>query len=97
MHFKANHCNQTSNNEKLTQPDIPVVAPKPKCRDNHDECENWASTGECTSNSAFMQQECRKSCHAAPCPSKPLPIPKVQNTSKTVETENIMTPITGEQ
>ncbi|KAL7470118.1 hypothetical protein ACHAXS_011509, partial [Conticribra weissflogii] len=32
------------------------------CRDDHPECENWGSQGECVNNPNYMLLNCRKSC-----------------------------------
>ena len=32
------------------------------CGDDHEECEMWASVGECESNRVFMEYSCRSSC-----------------------------------
>ena len=36
--------------------------PNPECVDNHDDCEQWASTGECKVNPNYMLYNCMKSC-----------------------------------
>jgi hypothetical protein len=33
------------------------------CEDNHDECDAWASLGECFANPKYMNLECQKSCN----------------------------------
>ncbi len=37
-----------------------------ECTDNRNECADWARTGECESNPAFMVNECRRSCGFCP-------------------------------
>ena len=32
------------------------------CADDHENCEFWASQGECARNAAFMKEHCAKSC-----------------------------------
>ncbi len=32
------------------------------CRDNSEECETWASQGECDANPVYMLNECQESC-----------------------------------
>lgn len=33
-----------------------------KCRDAHEQCEEWASGGECSSNTGYMHSQCKISC-----------------------------------
>jgi len=33
-----------------------------RCRNDHKECEDWASKGECENNREYLQYACRKSC-----------------------------------
>lgn len=35
----------------------------PSCQDDDEECEGWASDGECDDNPKFMHAKCKKSCH----------------------------------
>ena len=37
-------------------------APPPPCRDEHEDCEFFASEGECDNNVHWMQKNCKKSC-----------------------------------
>jgi hypothetical protein len=37
------------------------------CQDLNESCEIWASTGECTSNPAYMHLKCPKSCSICDC------------------------------
>merc|ERR1712117_145012 len=39
----------------------PTPAPQP-CTDDNQDCEYWASLGECESNPSYMLETCRKSC-----------------------------------
>lgn len=36
------------------------------CKDNHQQCEEWANTGECDKNPKFMHSNCQKSCLTCP-------------------------------
>ena len=33
-----------------------------KCIDNHENCDFWASLGECSNNAPYMRKNCMKSC-----------------------------------
>jgi len=33
-----------------------------ECQDGHKFCKDWASRGECTTNSQWMSVNCKKSC-----------------------------------
>jgi len=47
--------------------ELPKELPKlesvtPGCVDKNENCQNWAASGECTNNPAFMEGACTKSC-----------------------------------
>mmetsp|Transcript_512 Transcript_512/g.767 ORF Transcript_512/g.767 Transcript_512/m.767 type:complete len:514 (-) Transcript_512:113-1654(-) len=44
----------------------------PACGDSHENCENWASLGECNANPAFMLPNCRSSCKTCDLDGKEL-------------------------
>jgi len=37
-----------------------------KCKDTHEECEHWASLGECDANPNYMRVNCARSCNSCP-------------------------------
>jgi len=41
------------------------------CKDDHDNCVDWASAGECKKNPGFMGMTCPKSCDTCPKPVDP--------------------------
>ena len=41
------------------------------CTDRHEDCGDWAATGECKKNPGYMLESCRASCNA--CPEAPSP------------------------
>lgn len=47
----------------VSSPWMGVAQAAADCLDMDENCEYWASVGECTKNSLYMRQECRKSCH----------------------------------
>merc|ERR1719356_1278416 len=61
----------------------PTQAPTPApttgpCTDDNENCEYWASVGECEANPAYMLENCRKSCGVcspAPTPTTAAPTP----------------------
>jgi len=57
-----------------TPPPAPTPTPAPSpCTDDNDNCEYWASVGECEANPGYMLVNCRKSC--AVCSPGPVPTP----------------------
>merc|ERR1712045_998116 len=46
----------------------PTPAPQP-CTDDNQNCEYWASLGECEANPGYMLTTCRKSCDVCPNPT----------------------------
>merc|ERR1740121_286051 len=58
----------------------PTQAPTPAptdgpCTDDNENCEQWASVGECDANPGYMLVNCRKSCAACSSPG-PVPTPQ---------------------
>lgn len=48
----------------------------PDCVDAHEECKGWAAKGyQCTANSYYMRQACRKSCNVRNCAGRAPPRP----------------------
>lgn len=43
-------------------PDL-TPQPDPSCNDMNDNCDYWASVGECDKNSGYMHYYCRKACN----------------------------------
>jgi len=72
-----------------------AVAQQQQCQNNQQDCEYWASLGECTVNPIYMQYQCKKSCGIAPCPIRSLPSARVSPVIQApVEPANVITPIT---
>merc|ERR1712190_228378 len=43
----------------------------PSCQDSQQDCKYWASIGECSSNSAYMSQNCKAACNQCGSTSNP--------------------------
>lgn len=43
-----------------------TVAPTSRCEDSNNNCQSWASRGECDKNPEWMGENCKKSCGTCP-------------------------------
>ena len=57
--------------QKKQPPPVPI---DPSCVDDDPNCEQWARSGECERNRAYMERSCRASCHVC-ASNKPKPKP----------------------
>jgi len=62
----SNH-NVVNSNNHQPQPHNDATTKAPNCQDKNSNCDFWAKSNECQTNSAFMNVNCPGACKVGPC------------------------------